>query len=52
MGKDGGGIEERRFSCVANAHVLLNCSFPYEYVYTEAFEQKKEREAKVYMHSH
>jgi len=29
MGKDSGCIVERRFSCVANAHVLLNRRIPY-----------------------
>jgi len=29
IGKDGGCIGEYDFSCVANAHVLLNCKFPY-----------------------
>ncbi len=55
MGKDGNRLQpigEYGFSCVANAHVILNCSFPYECVYVEALEQKKEREANVCMHSH
>jgi len=28
VGKDGGYIGGRGFSCVASAHVLLNCRFP------------------------
>jgi len=52
--KDGNRLQpigEHGFSLVANAHILLNCSFPYECVCIEAFEQKIEREANVYMQS-